>query len=171
MYPYMVKLDINISSQQVSPQGDSSQGDAVHTWLVFLKASQALYRRMSTSLEECGLGDSDFRVLEVLLHKGGMAVNAIGPRVNLTPGSISVAIERLYARGLVSRVESATDRRSRIVDLTDAGRALITPAFARHAALIEQTFAVLSPDERAQLEALLKKLGRFAESDGDFANP
>ncbi len=162
MYPYMVKLDINISSQQASPQVS-----AVHTWLVFLKASQALYRRMSSSLEECGLGDSDFRVLEVLLHKGAMAVNAIGPRVNLTPGSISVAIERLHARGLVSRVESATDRRSRIVDLTNDGRALITPAFARHAALIERTFAVLSAEERAQLEALLRKLGRHAESDSD----
>jgi len=32
-----------------------------------------------------GLGDSDFRVLEVLLHKGTLPVNTIGPKVWLNP--------------------------------------------------------------------------------------
>jgi hypothetical protein len=38
------------------------------------------------------LGDSDFRVLEALLHKGPLPVNTLGPKVWLTPGSISVAV-------------------------------------------------------------------------------
>jgi MarR family 2-MHQ and catechol resistance regulon transcriptional repressor len=42
------------------------------------------------------LGESDFRVLEVLLHKGPMPVNAIGPKVYLNLGSVSVAVDRLY---------------------------------------------------------------------------
>jgi MarR family transcriptional regulator, 2-MHQ and catechol-resistance regulon repressor len=70
-----------------------------------------------TDLEKSGLGDSDFRVLEVLLHKGPLPVNVIGPKVNLTPGSISVAVERLVAKGLVSRIECSEDRRVRFVDL------------------------------------------------------
>jgi hypothetical protein len=41
---------------------------------------------------EEGLGESDFRVLEVLLHKGPMPVNAIGPKVYLNPGSVSVGV-------------------------------------------------------------------------------
>jgi hypothetical protein len=41
------------------------------------------------------LGDSDFRVLEVLLHKGPLPVNTIGPIVDLTPGSISSGIPAL----------------------------------------------------------------------------
>jgi len=59
------------------------------------------------NLEETGLGLSDFAVLEALLHKGPLPVNVIGPKVNLTPGSISVAVERLVAKGLVSRAESS----------------------------------------------------------------
>jgi MarR family 2-MHQ and catechol resistance regulon transcriptional repressor len=88
-------------------------------------------------IQEAGLGDSDFRVLEVLLHKGPLPVNTIGPTVNLTPGSISVAVDRLHRKGLVSRVESADDRRVRIVELTRKGRDLIVPAFQKHAATMK----------------------------------
>ena len=142
---------------------NSDSPSGVHCWLVLLKAYQAVSHYATAGLTESGLGDSDFRVLEVLLHKGALPVNAIGPRVNLTPGSISVAVDRLYCRGLVSRVEDPVDRRIRVVALTEAGRGLIEPVFRRHAQAMEELFAVLSPGERSELELLLKKVGREAE--------
>src|SRR5437868_540102 len=81
--------------------------EAVHVWLVLMKATQAIGKEAAQSIRDTGLGDSDFRVLEVLLHKGPLPVNTIGPKVNLTPGSISVAIDRLYRKGLVTRTERA----------------------------------------------------------------
>jgi hypothetical protein len=50
---------------------------------------QALAARAeeSLNLSQSGVGKSDFRVLEVLLHKGPLPVNTIGPKVWLTPGS------------------------------------------------------------------------------------
>src|SRR5580693_696703 len=92
-----------------------------HVWLVMMKAMRALMRYAAADIEETGLGLSDFAVLEVLLHKGPMPVNTIGPIVDLTPGSISTAVDRLFAKGLVSRIESADDRRVRIVALTARG--------------------------------------------------
>ena len=115
-----------------------------HVWLVMLKAMRALTRCASAGIEGTGLGDSDFRVLEVLLHKGPLPVNTIGPIVELTPGSISVAVDRLVAKGLVSRVESAEDRRVRIVALTPRGKDLIVPAFRKHAGQIRRVFSELS---------------------------
>jgi MarR family transcriptional regulator, 2-MHQ and catechol-resistance regulon repressor len=141
-----------------------NSSDAVHTWLVLLKAMQAIGRHAATGIEEAGLGDSDFRVLEVLLHKGPLPVNAIGPKVNLTPGSISVAVDRLCGKGLVSRVESAQDRRMRIVALTAAGRRVIVPVFRKHAAAIKKVFSELTTGERQQLELALKRVGRRAEA-------
>jgi MarR family 2-MHQ and catechol resistance regulon transcriptional repressor len=138
--------------------------DGVHVWLVFVKALQAISKFIQADLQGTGLGESDFRVLEILLHKGAQPVNVIGPKVNLTPGSISVAVDRLHSRGLVSRVEDPGDRRVRIVDLTPAGRELIVPVFRRRAAVLEEVFAVLRPGERVQLERLLKAVGRNAES-------
>lgn len=52
-------------------------------------------------------------------------MNTIGPIVDLTPGSISIAVERLVEKGLVTRVESAEDRRVRMVGLTPGGKNLI----------------------------------------------
>ncbi len=52
-----------------------------------------------------------------------MPANAIGPKkVDLNPGSVSVAVDRLYKKGLVSRVESESDPRVRTVSLTEKGR-------------------------------------------------
>ena len=81
--------------------------EAVHTWLIWLKATQAIDKYAAIEIREAGLGDSDFRVLEVLLHKGPLPVNTIGPTVNLTTGSISVAVDRLHRRGLVNRRDDA----------------------------------------------------------------
>jgi MarR family 2-MHQ and catechol resistance regulon transcriptional repressor len=143
-----------------------TSSDAIHVWLVLNKATQAITKYALAGIQRTGLGDSDFRVLEVLLHKGPLPVNTIGPKVNLTPGSISVAVDRLYAKGLVSRVESAEDRRIRTVALTPSGKRLIVPVFRKHAADIEKVFSELSSNELQQLEKLSKKVGRRAEALG-----
>ena len=105
-------------------KSDSSRKDStgVHVWLVFMKAFQALLPHAAGSIKRTDLGDSDFRVLEVLLHKGPLPVNTIGPKVWLTPGSIRVAVDRLVKRGLVSRKDHPDDRRVRRVELTAKGR-------------------------------------------------
>jgi MarR family 2-MHQ and catechol resistance regulon transcriptional repressor len=133
-----------------------------HVWLVILKAMRALTRYATAGIEGTGLGDSDFRVLEVLLHKGPLPVNTIGPMVDLTPGSISIAVDRLVAKGLVSRVESTEDRRVRIVTLTSHGKDLIVPAFRKHAGQMRKVFSELSPEELQGFEVALKKIGKRA---------
>ena len=87
-----------------------------------------MLRYLLGSLLEEGLGESDFRVLEVLLHKGPMPVNTIGPEVYLNPGTVSVAVDRLYQEGFVNRIE-CSDRRVRTVSLTEKGRQRFVPLF------------------------------------------
>src|ERR1700720_801446 len=133
-----------------------------HAWLVMMKAMRALTRYAAADIEETGLGLSDFGVLEVLLHKGPLPVNTIGPIVDLTPGSISIAVDRLVAKGLVSRVESTQDRRVRIVALSARGKDLIVPAFRKHSGQMRKIFSELSPEELRCLEVALKKVGKRA---------
>ena len=133
-----------------------------HVWLVMMKAMRALTRYAAKDIEETGLGLSDFSVLEVLLHKGPLPVNTIGPIVDLTPGSISTAVDRLFSKGLVSRLESAEDRRIRIVALTPDGKDLIVRAFRKHAGQMRKVFSELSPEELRGLEMALKKVGKRA---------
>jgi MarR family 2-MHQ and catechol resistance regulon transcriptional repressor len=133
-----------------------------HVWLVMMKAMRALTRYATADIEETGLGLSDFGVLELLLHDGPLPVNTIGPLVDLTPGSISIAVDRLVRKGLVSRVESAEDRRVRIVALTPHGRDLIVSAFRKHSGQMKRVFSKLSPAELRSLEVALKKVGKRA---------
>jgi MarR family transcriptional regulator, 2-MHQ and catechol-resistance regulon repressor len=138
----------------------------VHVWLVLAKAFRALMAHSVESLDlsRAGLGDSDFRVLEVLLHKGPLPVNTIGPKVWLTPGSISVAVDRLEKKALVKR-KNTDDRRVRLVELTARGRALITKIFRKHVTAMEEAASVLSKDERLILLRLLKKLGKGRQDE------
>jgi MarR family 2-MHQ and catechol resistance regulon transcriptional repressor len=135
----------------------------VHVWLVFMKAYHALAARAEEglNLSETGLGDSDFRVLEALLSKGPLPVNATGPKVWLTPGSISVAVDRLEKKKLVKR-RTTDDRRVRLVELTAKGRELVAKAFDKHAVAMEKATR-LSKEERLELLELLKKFGKGAE--------
>jgi MarR family transcriptional regulator, 2-MHQ and catechol-resistance regulon repressor len=133
-----------------------------HAWLVMMKAMRALTRYAAAGIEETGLGLSDFGVLEVLLHKGPLPVNTIGPIVDLTPGSISIAVDRLFAKGLVTRVESTEDRRVRIITLTPRGKDLIVPAFRKHSGQMKRVLSELSPEELRGLEVKLKKVGKRA---------
>src|ERR1700689_904011 len=135
----------------------------VHVWLVLGKAFRALATRAeeSLNLSGAGLGDSEFRVLEVLLHQGPLPVNTIGPKVWLTPGSISVAVDRLEKKELVKR-RTTDDRRVRLVELTAKGRELVAKAFEKHAVAMEKATR-LSKEERLELLGLLKKLGKGPE--------
>jgi len=135
-----------------------------HVWLVMMKAMRALTRYATAGIEETGLGLSDFGVLEVLLNKGPLPVNTIGPIVDLTPGSISIAVNRLFAKGLVSRVESTEDRRVRVVALTPRGKDLIVSAFRKHSVQMKRVFSQFSAEELLALEAALKKVGKRASA-------
>ena len=139
-------------------------GEAMHSWLIVLKAFQAMSRYLWPPILKLGLGDSDFRVLELLLHKGPTPVSAIGPKVDLNPGSVSVAVDRLYKKGLVSRVECPSDRRVRTVSITPQGREFFVPLFRQHAALVKRAFQDVSPEDQKRLQELLKKIGKRAEA-------
>jgi MarR family transcriptional regulator, 2-MHQ and catechol-resistance regulon repressor len=147
---------------------DKNSRDPVHSWLVLGKAFRAAAKYLYAGLEETGIDDTDFRML---LNKGPLPVNTIGPKVHLTPGSISTAVDRLVERGLVSRVESPEDRRVRVVSLTPKGKRLIAPIFRKHAAEIRKVFAAASPKELRALETTLKKIGKRAESLGTGVDP
>ncbi len=147
--------------EKIQPGDRECEG--LHVWLVLWKAYDAVRRYAFTHIESLELGFSDFAILELLLHKGPTPVNAIGSRVGLTSGSMTLAIDRLESRGLVERKAVAGDRRTRQVCLTQAGRTLIEREFAQHRKALDALGESLTQAERRQLVRMLKKLGLAAE--------
>src|SRR5882672_7225881 len=119
-----------------------ADSSGTHLWLVLMKAYRSMARHAQRSI----------------------AANEIGRRIQLTSGSITAAIDRLEARGLVERSADAGDRRVKKVALTRSGRALITRNFDKHKADLDDAADGLTRADRETLIALLKKLGMTADA-------
>jgi MarR family transcriptional regulator, 2-MHQ and catechol-resistance regulon repressor len=137
--------------------------DANDVFLVLWSAYRTVLAKAEESKKSLGLGDSDFRVLEALLHAGPLPVNIIGERVKLTTGSITTAVDRMEARWLVARKNHPDDRRIRLVELTAKGRRLIERAYLQHSIEMEKALSALSREERGILVELLKRLAEGKE--------
>src|SRR5256885_9333681 len=118
-----------------------------HLWLVLMKAHRSLQREATRSIVAYDVGLSDFAVMEMLLHKGPQPVNEIGRRIELTSGAITTAVDRLEARGLVTREAHETDRRARIVGLTARGKAEAVKVFGVHKTAMDAAAGGLSKTE------------------------
>jgi MarR family 2-MHQ and catechol resistance regulon transcriptional repressor len=146
-----------------STQLNVGKSPGVHTWLILSKARRVLEAYAQKSIETLNICPTDFSVLELLLHKGPLPVNAIGKRVFITSGSITAAIDRLESMKMVERRDDPNDRRVRVVALTEYGASLIKEKFAEHKKHMDSAFSVLEQSEIEQLQSLLRKLGKGAE--------
>jgi MarR family transcriptional regulator, 2-MHQ and catechol-resistance regulon repressor len=136
--------------------------DAPRLWIVLARCHHALSLLAERSIEQSGLCLTDFMALEALLHKGPLTITEIQGKVLLASGSMTAAVDRLEKKGLIQRGPAPGDRRAKVLHLTPEGRRVAEAAFRRHAAELESAMAVLNPDEKRRLHALLKKLGLFA---------
>jgi MarR family 2-MHQ and catechol resistance regulon transcriptional repressor len=143
---------------------ENTQPGAPKLWIVLARCHRALAVSVERSIADVGLCLSDFMVLEALLHKGPLTISEIQAKVLLASGSMTAAVDRLESMGLVVRKKTAKDRRTRVLELTPKGRRLIERAFAQHARHLESAMSVLDDEEKRQLYAGLRKLGRFVAS-------
>src|ERR1700704_5545068 len=143
---------------------DKNKVSAPRLWLVLARAYGSMGGYIEDSIAAQGLGISDFMVLEALLHKGPLTISAIGEKVLLASASMTSAIDRLEKREFVRRTSCTSDRRIRIVELTDCGKAFTAEIYARHERDLETVTAGLSDEERKVMYEGLKKIGHAAKA-------
>jgi DNA-binding MarR family transcriptional regulator len=78
--------------------------------------------------------------------------------VILSSGAMTNRLDGLEAMALVERLPDPSDRRGRLVALTDKGRELVDAAVTDHLENEEHLLSGLDTDERENLAALLRKL-------------
>jgi MarR family 2-MHQ and catechol resistance regulon transcriptional repressor len=102
-------------------------------------------------------------MLVLLTSAGGdLELRAIRRRLNASKATATEVLDTLEARGFVRRARLESDRRAVSVELTDAGRNLVTHAFPAHAERVRQAFDSLREDEKRQLAEICRKLDRAA---------
>jgi MarR family 2-MHQ and catechol resistance regulon transcriptional repressor len=141
---------------------DSSNARTAHalkTWVVLARAYAAVARAVEADIARHGLTTTEFGILEALHHKGPLLLGEIQRKVLVTSGGITYLVDRLVAKGLVTREPSPDDRRARYAVLTAEGKRLIAEIFPAHAAFLEEMLSALNEREQGEATALLRKLG------------
>jgi len=104
------------------------------------------------------LTQTQFAALAKLIEVGRCSQNQLGRRISLDAATIKGVVDRLVARGLVTAVSDAKDRRRRAVALSEHGRNVMEAARPVAAEITAATLAPLADDERQAVVRLLKKL-------------
>jgi len=88
------------------------------------RADQTLSEAFYAVLTESGVARSEWRVLAVVEELGPLSVLDLTDAALSPQPTVTHAVRRLEARSLVTRTAGATDRRQRIVAVTEEGAAL-----------------------------------------------
>jgi MarR family 2-MHQ and catechol resistance regulon transcriptional repressor len=135
---------------------------ALKAWVVLARAYLAISRHVAADVARYDLTASEFGILEALYHKGPLPLGDLQRKILVTSGGITYLVNRLAAKGLVTRESFPGDKRSRFAVLTAEGSALIKQIFPGHAKRLAKVMDVLPLKEQKKLAALLRTLGKGA---------
>ncbi|MGP9695634.1 MarR family winged helix-turn-helix transcriptional regulator [Brachybacterium sp. AOP25-B2-12] len=139
--------------------------------LAVLSRVSRLARHLETARREAFASSDiegwEFDVLSALRRAGDEPVSAgaLMHQTLVTSGTMTTRIDKLVARGLVTRTRDERDRRAVRIALRPAGIEHVDAAMERLLAAEERLLAPLSPRDRGVLAASLRELLHPFESD------
>ena len=110
-----------------------------------------------------GLSMPQFGILMQLHYRGNCGVSDIGERFDITNAAASQLIDKLVQSGLIQREEDPSDRRAKLLNLTDKGRNLIHRGLEGRYRWVDQLAGKLSAEEREIVSEALKIMSQAAE--------
>lgn len=118
----------------------------------------------SSHVRTLNLTPGQFDIIATLGNTPGMSFKELGEKTLITKGTLTGIIDRLEAKGLVTRVTKIEDRRSTIVQLTEKGQAEFLRTFMPHIQFCKQSFLGYSEEDFVALEKELAKLKKSLET-------
>jgi len=113
-------------------------------------------RRMGAANLPITLGEG--RTLMNVAREGAMRQNVLAERMGLEAMTLSGYLDRLEARGLVVRETDPTDRRAKLVDLTDRAADVLAELRSISGAIHEDLAKTMTVSAWNDLNATLKRL-------------
>lgn len=128
--------------------------------LGLLRTADVVRRLVARSLEPYDVTPQQYNVLRILRGAGdeGLPTLTIGERMLEDSPGVTRLVDRLIAKGLVSRARSTEDRRQVLCRITQAGLDLLTQIDGLVENHDEEAVSVLTVDEQKQLIHLLDRI-------------
>ena len=140
-------------------RGKPEEVNALNAFIKLMRAAESVMNWTQQRLKTYNLTASQFGAMESLYHLGPMCQRDVGTKLLKSGGNITMVVDNLEKRDLVTRERGPDDRRFITVDLTPAGRKLIEEVFPVQLAGIVEDMSVLSDTQLEEFGALCKKLG------------
>jgi DNA-binding MarR family transcriptional regulator len=168
--PRHLALDpITEARRQWAAHGWERSADGMAAVTSIFRAQQIYLAMIDEVLRPLGLTFARYEVLMLLSFSrlGSLPLNKIGRRLQVHPTSVTNAVDRLEAHGLVRRVPHPTDRRTTLAEILPAGRDVSLKATE---AVNADVFVDphLDPGDVGRLVDIL---GRLRHTAGDFDQP
>jgi MarR family transcriptional regulator, organic hydroperoxide resistance regulator len=129
-------------------------------------ATQAVLARIAPALEAEGLTPCTFWTLYRLGPGGEDHAGAIARRLQISMPSVTQSVDQLVDSGLVSRRRSEADRRVVLLEITPAGRRLLTRVIRRiDERLDPEVHRLPTADVRTAARVLRDVAARLREDD------
>jgi DNA-binding MarR family transcriptional regulator len=129
----------------------------------YLTVHHRMFRAVNDEMSGCGLSMARTKVLRRLREQGPTRQSVLAVDFGLSPHSITDIVDGLERLGMAERRPDPTDRRAKLVAITDAGEAGLDVANATRERLLKQIFGALSEADRATLLRLLDSLDEAAK--------
>ncbi|NMO04603.1 MarR family transcriptional regulator [Gordonia sp. TBRC 11910] len=161
------RLDpIALARENWTEAGWSDVADGMVAVTSVMRAHQILLARVETSLRPYDLSFSRYELLRLLAFSrtGSMPITKASDRLQVHVTSVTHAIRRLEANGLVRRAPHPTDGRTTLVEITDIGRSTVEDATTT---LNRDVFSDVGMDD-AEISGLVTAIHSLRHHNGDF---
>ncbi len=140
--------------------GPKKEKLALDVLIALLRASKSLAESVGRETDMEGLSQSQFGVMEALLHLGPLSQRQLTEKILRSSGNLVTVVDNLEKKGLVTRKPVPGDRRKVNVTLTASGTRLIKRVFPSHASAVARAMSVLTAKQQNELKSLCAALGK-----------
>ena len=157
--------DVQLSQgigEAAEPAGNCLMGNL--GWMLD-QANHALGSEVAGALAPLGLGQRGFCVLSAAID-AELTQTELAGMIGVDKTTMVVTVDELERKGFAERVPSPTDRRARVIKVTDAGRAKVAEGQDIMLRVQNEVLDSLPLSERAAFVAALMKLvsGRLSSA-------
>lgn len=130
-----------------------------HNYLGYLLARSSFNtsRELHQRLKQEGVSVLTWRILAAV-QKNSKTVNELAALVLVNQSTLSKALDRLEAEGLVQRIQDQQQKRKTNVSITTKGQQLIGRLIPIAKEYEQNSFSQLNEKEKSSLREILKKL-------------
>jgi len=133
---------------------------AVQAWESLFRAQHEIFERLTTDFDGSGLTGPEYDVLLTVTRAPERTARLRDVTANMliSQPSVSRLVDRMVARGLVTKCADPEDGRGALVTATEAGERAFRAVAARHGKHIVERMQVLDDEELRTLRELTQKL-------------